>query len=82
VLEYQGKGVDGAIILFFTDTVRQKNFNYKEIQMNWIGDFNEPMMKVVDGIAATIYKTHVTYRLLFDPNKPFTRAKRQHKDLD
>jgi hypothetical protein len=82
VPEHQGKGVDGAIILYFTEIVRQKNFPYKEIQMNWIGDFNEPMMKVVDGISASIYKTHVTYRLLFDSSKPFTRAKRQPKELD
>ena len=49
--------------------------------MNWIGDFNAPMMKVVENIDARIYKTHVTYRILFDPTKPFVRAKRQQKDL-
>jgi len=80
--EHQGKGVDGALILHFRDIATQKNFPYKELQMNWIGDFNEPMIKVVEGIEAKIYKTHVTYRLLFDPEKPFERAKRQKKNLE
>ena len=81
VPEHQGKGIDGALILHFRDIALQKNFPYKELQMNWIGDFNAPMMKVVENIDARIYKTHVTYRLLFDPTKPFVRAKRQQKDL-
>ena len=50
--------------------------------MNWIGDFNIPMMRVVADIGGNIYKTHVTYRLLFDPGKPFHRAERQKKALE
>lgn len=82
VPEHQGKGVDGALILHFREIALKKNFPYKELQMNWIGDFNEPMIKVVEGISAKICKVHVTYRLLFDPAKNFVRAKRQKKELE
>ncbi|HMM10856.1 MAG TPA: hypothetical protein PKE03_02015 [Bacteroidales bacterium] len=77
VPEHQGKGVDGAMVLFFRDIAIQKNFKYKELQLNWIGDFNPPMIKVAVGIGGQVYKTHITYRYLFDRNKPFKRAERQ-----
>ncbi|HPE43575.1 MAG TPA: hypothetical protein PKV88_05800, partial [Bacteroidales bacterium] len=74
VPEHQGKGVDGGLVIAFQKVALQKNFPYKELQMNWIGDFNQPMMKVVESIGGEIYKTHITYRYLFDRNKPFKRA--------
>lgn len=76
VPEHQGKGVDGAIILFFREFTLKKGFPYKEIQMNWIGDFNPPMIKIIEGIGGKLYKTHTTFRYLFDRNKPFKRAER------
>ena len=80
VPEHQGKGVDGAIALHFREIAIKKNFRYKELQLNWIGDFNPPMLKVAEGIGGKIYKTHVTYRYLFDRTKPFKRAERQESD--
>lgn len=77
VPEHQGKGVDGAIILYFRDIALRKGFPYKELQMNWIGDFNPPMIKIVEGIGGKLFKTHTTYRYLFDRSKPFKRAERQ-----
>lgn len=77
VPEHQGKGVDGALVLFFKNMTNQQSFPYTEIQMNWIGDFNVPMLKVIEGIGGELYKTHITYRYLFDRNKPFKRAERQ-----
>jgi hypothetical protein len=41
--------------------------------MNWIGDFNPRMMHVAEQIGAKIYKTHHTYRYLFDRSKEFRR---------
>ena len=41
--------------------------------MNWVGDFNPKMMMVTRSLGARIYKTHITYRKVFDPAKPFTR---------
>jgi len=51
-----------------------ENFQYKELEMNWIADYNPPMMKVLEQIGATVTKTLVTYRYIFDPNIEFKRA--------
>jgi len=77
VPEHQGKGIDGALVMTFSKTAISKGFPYKELEMNWIGDFNPSMMKVVENIGGQIYKTHVTYRYLFDRAKPFRRARIQ-----
>lgn len=77
VPEHQGKGVDGALIMTFSKVAMAPGFPYKDLEMNWIGDFNPSMLKVVENIGGKIHKTHVTYRFLFDRNKPFNRAKKQ-----
>lgn len=71
--EHQGKGMEGAIIMSFAKIALDKSFPYKELQFNWIGDFNPAMMKVNEQIGATIYKTHITFRYLFDQTKEFKR---------
>ena len=76
VPEHQGKGVEVGLIKAFQKVILQPGFHYKELEMNWIGDFNPTMMKVCEQIGATIKKTHVTYRFLFDRTLPFKRAKR------
>ena len=74
VPEHQGKGVEGALVLTFENEVNKPNFPYKSLELNWIGDFNPVMMKVASFIGGSIYKTHVTYRYLFDRTKEFHRA--------
>lgn len=71
--EHQGKGMEGAIIMSFAKVALKADFPYKELQFNWIGDFNPAMMKVNEQIGATIYKTHITFRYLFDRDKEFKR---------
>lgn len=72
---HQRKGVEVALIVesatVFVNKKRQTG--YEELQMNWIGDFNPKMMNLAQQIGAEIYKTHHTYRYLFDRNKPFER---------
>lgn len=72
--EYQGKGVEGALIIAFENEVKKPSFPYKSFELNWIGDFNPVMMKMSEFIGGFIYKTHVTYRYLFDRTKEFHRA--------
>jgi hypothetical protein len=72
--QFQSKGVEAFLITHFADEVQKPSFNYTDLEMNWIGDFNPKMMKLMTDIGANIRKTHVTYRYLFDRNKPFTRA--------
>ena len=74
VPEFQSKGAAIAIIIKFYRICWAKDFRYEELEMNWIGDFNPKMMKVAESVGGSIRKTHITYRKLFDENKPFHRA--------
>lgn len=74
VPEHQRKGLEAAMIVAATRVIQDpKQVTYKELQMNWIGDFNPKMMNVARYIGSTIYKTHHTYRYLFDRTQPFER---------
>lgn len=73
VPEHQGKGVDGAIIENFRKFAHGGGISYTYYEMNWIGDFNPKMIRVVEQINAPVVKRHATYRKLFDETKPFKR---------
>lgn len=73
---HQKKGVEGALIAAFGKVALKPSFPYRELEFNWIGDFNPSMMHLLEQIGAHINKTHITYRYLFDRNKPFERASR------
>ncbi len=74
VPEHQRKGVEAALVMAAAKVMRDPSqLKYKELQMNWIGDFNPRMMNVARYVGGSIYKTHHTYRYLFDRTKPFER---------
>jgi len=75
VPEHQGKGVESAMVVEYEKMSGKSDFQYKTIEMNWVGDFNPKMMRVCEQLLADIYKTHHTYRYLFDREKPFERHK-------
>lgn len=70
--EHQKKGVEAAMVLHAARFM-QTRLKYEDIQMNWIGDFNPKMMNVARYVGGQVYKTHHTYRYLFDQTKPFER---------
>lgn len=74
VPEHQRKGVEGALVVATAEMVQKKYQRYKTMEMNWIGDFNPKMLRVVEQVGGEIVKTHITYRKLFDESKPFNRA--------
>jgi len=74
VPEYHGKGVEAGLVMRMEEEIAKPGFPYKSIEMNWIGDFNPTMMKLVEKIGGEIYKKHITYRYLFDGSKPFKRV--------
>jgi hypothetical protein len=74
VPEHQGKGVEGALVITFENEILKPGFPYKYLELNWIGDFNPVMMKMSEFIGGSIYKTHATYRYLFNREKEFKRA--------
>lgn len=77
VPEYRGKGLEAGLVCSLESQHIKKRFKYKDLQLNWIGDFNPPMIKIAESAGAELYKTHITFRYLFDRNKLFTRAKLQ-----
>jgi GNAT superfamily N-acetyltransferase len=73
VPEYQGKGLDGAVIIAAAKIVQPMK-KYKNLEMNWVGDFNPKMVKMVEDLETTVIKRYKTYRKIFDESKPFRRA--------
>lgn len=75
VPEHQGKGIESALVIAWSRMALREGFPYKELELNWIGDYNLPMIHLVSQIGCTRVKTHATYRYLFDRRKEFTRAR-------
>ena len=75
VPDHQRKGVEGGLVVTYVKSMAwKKGFPYEDIEMNWIGDFNPKMIRVAEQIGSELFKTHVTYRYLFDRSKEFKRA--------
>jgi len=77
--EYQGKGVEAAMIrqfeIYTQEKRRQGKEQYKTLQMCWIGDFNPVMMRMCESyVVSKKYKQHITYRYLFDRTIEFKRC--------
>lgn len=72
VPEFQGKGIDAFMVGEAYKTVI--NTEYKEYEMQWIGDFNPKMLNVARGLG-DVHETRrlTTYRYLFDRTKEFNR---------
>jgi hypothetical protein len=73
--DHQSKGVEAAMLVEAGKLIQSNpSIPYKDLQMNWIGDFNPKMMHLVEHLGSRIYKTHATFRYLFDRSKEFKRA--------
>jgi GNAT superfamily N-acetyltransferase len=70
--EYQGKGIEGAMIKYCGEVVVPMG-RYKDTILTWIGDFNPRMLKVIGNLGTELYRTLTTYRLYFDSSIPFER---------
>jgi hypothetical protein len=70
---FHGRGLESAMIAEFSKVAYSKHFQYKELEFNWVGDFLPAMMHVYESLEASIAKTHITYRKLFDETKEFKR---------
>ena len=75
--EHQGKGLEGALVMATAQMVQKDYQRYDDLEMNWIGDFNPKMIRVVEQVGGDIVKTHITYRKLFDETIPFKRCPTQ-----
>lgn len=70
---YHGKGIEGAMIKWAEEHIVTLN-RYDTTTLTWIGDFNPKMMHIAENLGAECSRKFITYRYLFDPNKPFERA--------
>jgi hypothetical protein len=70
--DYQGRGVEGAMISYCGDVVVPMN-RYKDTILTWIGDFNPKMLRVIENLGTVLHRTLVTYRIFFDESIPFER---------
>jgi GNAT superfamily N-acetyltransferase len=71
--DYQGKGLEGAIVVACKKVV--VGAGYREMEMNWIGDFNPKMIHLLETLDSDLVKRHSTNRLYFDRSYPFEREK-------
>lgn len=71
VPRFQGLGVPDALIVALARAHQGKYQPYDAYEMNWIGDFNPNMRRVVEVLGARVIKTHCTYRKLFDEQQPY-----------
>lgn len=72
VPDFQGRGVDGAIVKAASFVVHPKK-QYDHMEMVWVGDFNPKMVRVCEDVGGELYKTYYTMRYLFDRTKEFKR---------
>ena len=81
VPEFQNKGVEAALIKKFYDYVVLQKSHYKYLELNWMGDFNPPMVHLMDYIGAAQVRIYVTYRYMLNPEIPFERSVDRMKRL-
>jgi hypothetical protein len=69
--EFQGMGVDSYMINEAKIAI-QKNRQYKDCELQWIGEFNPKMINVAETFGET-YRSRklTTYRFLFDRTREF-----------
>jgi hypothetical protein len=70
--QFQGMGVESGIILNIARVMSRKP-HYTEIEFSWVADFNPKMRKIFMAVESVPAKHYITYRYLFDRNKPFKR---------
>jgi len=71
---YQNSGVESAIFLHLYKIFKKKPW-LKELELSWVGDFNQRMIAIYEAVGARKVKTHLTYRYLINNNLPFITYK-------
>ncbi|EMR03779.1 hypothetical protein [Cesiribacter andamanensis] len=72
VPQFQGSGVDYYMIVEAEKVIKAKT-RYKEVELQWQGDFNPKMLNISRNLGAEQSRLLTTYRYLFDRQQPFHR---------
>ncbi len=67
--KFQQLGLEAAMTILPNAPVRAMGF--KEIELSWTGDFNPKVQRLLAATGAAFGKRYITYRYLFDRNRPF-----------
>jgi hypothetical protein len=70
--EFHGKGIDYYMIQEGAKVIQTKT-NYKDLELQWQGDFNPKILNISKNIGAHESRLLTTYRYLFDRSKEFKR---------
>jgi hypothetical protein len=78
--KYQKSGVESGMFYHLRQPIYNRSW-IKEMELSWVGDFNPKMRSLQDSMGAEYSKKHITYRLIFDPQKrKHTRASKIPED--
>lgn len=58
-MAYQKHGLESALFIKLGEYVLPKN-QYKELELSWVGDFNDKMLSIHQATGATFSKRHLT----------------------
>lgn len=72
VPKFQNSGIESAIFWQLKSVV-ERNPQFKEVEISWVGDFNPKMMSIYQATGAQHAKTHHTYMYMIDKSIPFKR---------
>lgn len=61
---YQKHGLESALFIKLGEYVLPRN-QYKELELSWVGDFNDKMLSLHEATGASFGKRHVTLRKIF-----------------
>lgn len=62
--KYQNHGLESCLFMKLQEYTHQLN-HYEELELSWVGDFNEKMMALHESIGAVFAKKHITYHKSF-----------------
>ena len=62
--KFQKHGLESAMFIKLKEYVLPLN-QYKELELSWVGDFNEKMLAIHEATGATFGKKHLTMRYIF-----------------
>jgi hypothetical protein len=62
--QFQKLGLESALFIKLKEYVIPLN-QYEELELSWVGDFNDKMLSIHEATGATLGKKHVTLRKIF-----------------
>jgi hypothetical protein len=66
--KFQNHGIESALFITLGAYVLPLN-QYTELELSWVGDFNEKMLALHHSMGVTPGKKHLTMRYVFSDNK-------------